>query len=85
MPAGDTQATFVNGVGNTGVYLAGQQLLCELPGPATITWPPPPEPEPVGGYVVPVNKLGLVAPWMGLVTLAGLAGLGVVVVRRRRG
>ena len=40
---------------------------------------------PVGGIVVPVNKLGLVAPWMGLVTLAGLAGLGIVVVRRRRG
>ena len=61
LPAGDTQATFINGVGNTGVYLAGQPLLCEFPGPATIIWPPPPEPEPVGGYVVPVNKLGLLA------------------------
>jgi hypothetical protein len=40
-------------------------------------------PVPIGGIVVPVNKLGLVAPWMGLVTLAGLAGLGVVLVRRR--
>jgi LPXTG-motif cell wall-anchored protein len=47
---------------------------------------------PVGGIVVPVNKLGLVAlrlrsgqaPWMGLVALAGLAALGVVLVRRRR-
>jgi uncharacterized repeat protein (TIGR02543 family) len=40
---------------------------------------------PVGGIVVPVGKLGLVAPWMGLVALAGLAALGVVLVRRRRG
>jgi len=40
---------------------------------------------PVGGIVVPVNKLGLAAPWMGLAALAGLAALGVVLVRRRRG
>jgi hypothetical protein len=40
---------------------------------------------PVGGIVVPVSKLELAGPWMGLVALAGLAGLGVVVVRRRRG
>jgi len=39
---------------------------------------------PVGGIVVPVNRLGLVAPWLGLVALAGLAGLGVVLVRRRK-
>jgi LPXTG-motif cell wall-anchored protein len=47
---------------------------------------------PVGGIVVPVDKLGLVAlrlssgqaPWMGLAGLAGLAALGVVLVRRRR-
>ena len=39
---------------------------------------------PVGGIVVPVDKLGLVAPWMRVVTLAGLAGLGVVLVRRRK-
>jgi hypothetical protein len=47
---------------------------------------------PVGGVVLPVDRLGLVAlrpgsgqaPWMGLVALAGLAALGVVVVRRRR-
>ena len=45
---------------------------------------PTPFPEPVGGIIVPVNKLGLVAPWMGLVGLASLAALGVVVVRRRK-
>ena len=40
---------------------------------------------PVGGIVVPVDRLGLVAPWMGLAALAGLAASGVVAVRRRRG
>jgi sugar lactone lactonase YvrE len=40
---------------------------------------------PVGGMVVPVDKLGLLAPWMGLVALAGLAALGVALVRRRKG
>jgi len=48
---------------------------------------------PVGGIVVPVDKLGLVAlrlrsgqaPWMGLAALAGLAVLGLALVRRRRG
>ena len=34
--------------------------------------------------VVPVNKLGLVSPWMGLVGLASLAALTVALVRRRR-
>ena len=46
---------------------------------------PTPYPIPVGGVIVPVNKLELVAPWMGLAALAGLAALGVVLVRRRRG
>jgi hypothetical protein len=40
---------------------------------------------PVGGIVVPVDKLGLLAPWMGLVALAGLAALGVALERRRKG
>jgi hypothetical protein len=39
---------------------------------------------PVGGIVVPVDRLGLVAPWVGVVALGGLAALGVVVVRRRK-
>jgi hypothetical protein len=158
LPAGGTQVRFVNGAGNTGVYLAGQQLLCEFPGPATITgWftlgvnqagsgTVTSDPVgifcgadctedyvegtlvtlaahpginsylvgwsgdcvstgaftaqvtmdsdksctatfgyPVGGVVVPVNRLGLVAPWLGLVGLVGVVALGVVVVRRRRG
>jgi hypothetical protein len=174
LPVGGTQVRFVNGVGNTGVYLAGQQLLCEFPGPATITgWftlsmnqagsgAVTSDPvgifcgadctedyvegtlvtlsahpginsylvgwsgdcvstgaftaqvimysdksctatfgHPVGGIAVPVDKLGLVAlrpfdlaqdllssgqaPWMGWITLAGLAALGVALTRRRRG
>jgi hypothetical protein len=40
------------------------------------------EPVPVGGVIVPVNKLELLAPWMGLTALAALT---VVLVRRRRG
>jgi hypothetical protein len=55
---------------------------------------------PVGGIVVPVNKLGLVAlrlgpstllrtssgqaPWLGLAALASLAALTIALVRRRR-
>jgi len=39
---------------------------------------------PVGGIVVPVDKLGLVAPWMGLAALASLAALAVALVRRRK-
>jgi uncharacterized repeat protein (TIGR01451 family) len=44
----------------------------------------PHPPGPVGGIVVPVSRLELLAPWLGLAVLAGLAALGVVVVRRRR-
>jgi hypothetical protein len=39
---------------------------------------------PVGGIVVPVNKVGLAAPWMGLAVLASLAALTVALVRRRK-
>jgi hypothetical protein len=47
---------------------------------------------PVGGIVVPVDRLGLVAlrlssgqaPWMELAALAGLVALGVALGRRRR-
>jgi len=46
---------------------------------------PGPPPEPVGGIVVPVDRLGLVAPWLGLAALISLAALTVAVVRRRRG
>ncbi len=157
LPAGGTQVTFINGQGNTGVFQAGQQLLCEFPEPATITWRftlnvskvgtgtvtsdpggifcgtdctedyventvvtltahpgvqsyfvewsgdcAGTEPTttvtmvdddktctatfgyPVGGIAVPVNKLGLLTPWLGLAALASFAALTVVLVRRRR-
>jgi hypothetical protein len=86
---GTTQVMFVDGQGNTGVFYTPpppppgqptQQLLCEFPGPATITWVP----KPVGGIVVPVNKLELLAPWLGLAVLASLAALTVALVRRPR-
>jgi len=44
----------------------------------------PAPPVPVGGVIVPVDKLGVVASWMGVVALAGLAALTIALVRRRR-
>lgn len=38
----------------------------------------------VGGYVIPVNKLGLLAPWLGLVALASFSVFTVALVRRRK-
>jgi len=46
---------------------------------------PEPEPVAVGGIAVPVNKLGLVLPWLGLAALTSFAALMVVVARRHRG
>jgi len=40
---------------------------------------------PIGGIVVPVNKLGLLAPWLGVAALASFAALTVALVRRHRG
>ena len=39
-------------------------------------------PSVVGGYVIPVNKLELLVPWLGLVALASFAALTVALVRR---
>jgi hypothetical protein len=44
----------------------------------------PPIPILIGGIVVPVNKLELVAPWMGMVALVSVAALTIAVVRRRK-
>jgi hypothetical protein len=38
---------------------------------------------PVGGVVVPVDKLSVLSPWMGLAALVSIAALTVVLVRRR--
>jgi len=43
----------------------------------------PTPPEPVGGIIVPVSRLELLAPWLGLVVWASLATLTAALVRRR--
>ncbi len=43
-----------------------------------------PPPALVGGIVAPVNKLELLAPWLGLAALASLAAVTVALARRRR-
>jgi hypothetical protein len=47
--------------------------------------PPPVPPEPVGGIVVPVNRLGLLAPWLGLGGLVATAVAAVAARLRRSG
>ena len=44
--------------------------------------PPPPPPRPVGGIIVPVNKLELLAPWIGLASLMAMAVAAVVFKKR---
>lgn len=41
-------------------------------------------PIPVGGFIVPVSKLGLLAPWIGVALLVMVAG-GALLIWRRRG
>ena len=45
---------------------------------------PPPPPIAVGGFIVPVSKLGLLAPWVGVALLVVVAG-GALLIWRRRG
>jgi len=45
--------------------------------------PPPPPPIPVGGYTVPLSKLQLLLPWMGLVALIGLLLTSTAVVLQK--
>ncbi len=42
-----------------------------------------PPPLPVGGEVYPINKAGVLAPWLGLALLLAIGG-GILVIRRRR-
>ncbi len=44
----------------------------------------PEPPIPVGGFIVPVSKLGLLAPWAGVALLVVVAG-GALLIWRRRG
>ncbi|MGA9351423.1 MAG: hypothetical protein WBW48_21805 [Anaerolineae bacterium] len=41
-------------------------------------------PEPIGGVIVPVNKLELLAPWVGLAVLIAIGGTLLLRARRRR-
>jgi uncharacterized protein (TIGR03382 family) len=40
---------------------------------------------PVGGLIVPVDRLEILTPQIGLAALASLAALTVALVRRRKG
>jgi hypothetical protein len=46
--------------------------------------PPPPLPPPVGGVWVPINKFQLLAPWISLALLMGIAAASVIYVRHRK-
>ena len=39
---------------------------------------------PVGGFVIPVNKLTILAPYLALVGLVGTVTVAVAVTRRRK-
>jgi len=60
--------------------LVANGVITEPGGPGQ---PPAPPPAPVGGIIVPVNKLELLAPWMGLVVLGAVGGALLLRVRRR--
>ena len=38
----------------------------------------------VGGIVEPVDKIGILAPWLGLVSLMAVAMAVIVITKRRR-
>ena len=48
----------------------------------TVSEPPPP-PIPIGGLIVPVSKLELLLPWIGLALLVVVAGAALLIWRRR--
>jgi len=49
---------------------------------ATVSEPLEP-PIPVGGFIVPVGKLGLLLPWIGMALLVVVAGAALLIWRRR--
>ena len=49
-----------------------------------VTLPPPIEPKPVGGYVIPTNKLAILEPYLALAGLFGALSAALTVIRRRR-
>ena len=44
---------------------------------------PPIPPIPVGGFIVPLSKLGLLLPWIGVALLVVVASGGLLIWRRR--
>jgi len=46
--------------------------------------PPPPPSVPVGGVIIPVGKVELLASWMGLAALVSIAILAAAVIRKRK-
>jgi CSLREA domain-containing protein len=63
---------------------ANGQVTMDADKTCTATFNQAQPPVPVGGIVVPVNRLELLSPWMGLAALASLAVLAVTLVRRRK-
>ena len=88
---GDVISFTINGLPATPVPIRFNGT--SVPPSTTITWtsngdrwevdlhvPPTPTPIPVGGVIVPVNRLELLAPWVGLIALAFLTALTVALV-----
>jgi type II secretory pathway pseudopilin PulG/subtilisin-like proprotein convertase family protein len=79
---GDNVVTITITDGGDGDYdLTANGAITEPGGPGQ---PPPPPPVPIGGIIVPVNKLEFVASWLALAALVVLAALAVALARRRR-
>jgi len=92
---GDVISFTINGLPATPVPISLNGA--SVPPSTTVTWtevgdlwevdlrvPPMPTPIPVGGVIVPVNRLELLSPGVELAALASLTALTVVLLRRRR-
>jgi hypothetical protein len=66
-----------------GVYNAGTDVVDDPNHPGFIVIAV--GPKPIGGIIVPMSKVELLAPYMGLAALLSLVALTVALVRRRRG
>jgi len=75
--SGDSQimddAWFDDGDGDNLTFIDNLVLCCAAPAPT-----PTPPPVPVGGYIVPVSKFELLAPYVGLAALMAVAVAAVV-------
>lgn len=61
------------------------QVTLDADKTCTATFNQAPPSIPVGGVIVPVNKLELLAPWLEMTMIASLAALTVALARRRKG